>query len=235
MRIMTLDEMLDELRAEARISQNVAHGLHKVDALQKLLRRVQEELYEAYEWPALATVRTTTIEAGTRYASYPDGIDFTGIKTAYTREATNLFRPLRYGIGIEELNLYDSDANERAFPIRSWQNYLSPEGETINQNMFEVWPIPDRQAVVRFAGKRALLPLTDGAHSSTIDGPLIVLHAAVEILAAQKSEDAQLKLQKARDRADILKRRQNMADNRRVNLSTPSRPAPLRPGIDYIP
>lgn len=235
MRLMTLDEMLDELRAEARLSQNVGHGLHTVDAHRKLLRRIQEELYDNHEWPVLKTTRTVALDAGQRYAAYPADMALPGIEYAYTRQGNSLFVLLHYGIGVDELNTFDSDADGRDFPIRRWQNFISPSGETVNQNMFEVWPVPSRPAVVRFSGKRKLFPLIEGGDTSTLDGPLIVMHAAVEILSAQKAEDAALKLQKAQERMNSLKRRQTMADNRPLNLAGGARRFRPRPGIDYIP
>lgn len=235
MRTMLLSEMLDELRAEARISQNAAHAVQMTDPHKKLLRRVQEELYLAYDWPGLKVTQSVAVPAGTRYSAYPDKITFEGIEQVYARDGSTVIRLLTYGIGIDEFNAFDSDQDERSFPVRRWQNYLSLDAEQLAQNMFEIWPVPDRDVTIVFRGKRALFPLVEANHTSTLDGPLIVLNAAAEILAAQKAEDASLKLQRAKDRLGLLKLRQVSGDNRPFNLAgTPSRPTP-RPGIDYIP
>lgn len=232
MRYMTLTEMLDELRAEARISQNVAHGVHLADAHSKRLRRVQEELYLAYDWPHLNTRADKAVGTNVRFAEYPALFTFEGITHAEVREDERWCR-LTYGIEAEHYNTHDE--GEQAYPIRRWQNYLSPDAETINSNMFEVWPTPDRDVTFRFHGRRKLFPLTEGAHKSSIDGPLIVLHAAAEILAAQKGEDASLKLQKAQDRQRLLKLRQKSHGSRPMNLAGRSNQSRLRPGLDYIP
>lgn len=236
MQIMTLKDMLDQLRMEARLSTNVAHGAHLTNSHVALLRRVQQELYDAYEWPALRTVQTVKVPAGARYKAYPEQVPFEGISKVYAKAPDGRFAELRYGIEVEHLNQYDSDNGARNSTVWRWQNYLSPEAETLNQNMFEVWPIPDRDTEFRFEAKRALFPLTNPeTDTSTLDGPLIVLHAAVEILAAQKAEDVPVKLQKAQQRFDNLKRRQSAPDTRRVNMGRRTSHRALRPGLDYIP
>lgn len=236
MRIMTLNEMLTQLRMEARISTNVAHGAHLNDNHVALLRRVQEELYSAHDWPLLNMVESVSVPAGARYATYPTNMSFEGVKRALSTDASGKWFELSYGIGVEHLNLYDSDADVRNPVIFNWKHYLSPNAEELNQNMFEVWPIPNEPRPVRFEGKRTLFPLSNPeTDRSTVDGPLIVLHAAAEILAAQKAEDAPLKLQKAQQRFDLLKRRQTAPDNRRLNLAGSGPRRALRPGLDYIP
>lgn len=234
MRYMSLTEMLDELRVEARISQNVAHGVQTLDPFKQRLRRIQEELYLAYDWPHLNAVQSKTISAGQRTAAYPDKFIYEGVDTVYAKGTDARWQALAYGVGARELNIKDSDADERDFPIRHWQNYLSPSAETISANMFEVWPIPSEDAVLRFEGRQKLFPLTADADKSSIDGPLVVLHAAAEILAAQKAEDASLKLQKAIERMRLLKLRQRGNKSRKINLAGRSSRI-LRPGLDYIP
>lgn len=236
MRYMTLNELLDELRAEAGLSQNVAHGVTLVDPHKALLRRVQEELWLTYDWPHLSTVQNVTVPAGQRYTAYPDRVAFEGIKDVWARDDQQTdWRKLGYGIGLDHLNDVDSDDGETQSPVRRWQHYISPAGEAINDNMFEVWPVPERDTTVRFAAKRKLFPLTDNTHKTTIDGPLIALQAAAEILARQKAEDAALKLQRAADRRKLLGLRQSAPDTRRANrASVGSARSNLRPGIDYI-
>lgn len=235
MKIMQLEDMLTDLRVEARISPNVAHGAHLQAGHVALLRRTQEELYNAHDWPLLNVSLDVPVTAGDRYKTYPDGIAFEGISQAYVKGSDGDWDLLTYGVDVAQLNHKDSAADERDDPIRRWNHYLSTLGETVHQNMFEVWPIPETDTTIRFTGKRALFPLTDAAtHSSTLDGPLIVLHAAAEILAGQKAEDAQVKMAKAQQRLEFLKRRQTGPDNRRMNMAATGQRRALRRGIDYI-
>jgi hypothetical protein len=234
-RIMQLSEMLTMLRAEARISPNVAHGTHLTPGYIAMLGRVQEEIYDAYHWPLLQSVGTVDLAPGERYSAYPEILDYAGIEGAYARSQGTNWRPLEFGIGIDQYNRVDSDAGDRAERVERWRPYLSPQAEQVHQNMFEVWPVPSTETSIRFRGKRKLLPLNNEAtDSSTVDGPLIVLHAAAEILAGQKAEDAGLKLEKAKSRFQNLKARQGAQDNRTLNLASTGGGTRLRRGIDYI-
>lgn len=235
MQFDTLGTMLTNLRHEARLSANPSHGAHNSDSYRHLLRRIQQELWLSYDWLHLQAVQSTDLEAGQRYLELPSRFDMLGVKDVETKDAAGRWVPVRYGIGINELNRHDSDADERAFPVRAWQTFVAPDAEETHTNMIEVWPIPDQDTRLRFSGKQRIRPLTDDSHLATIDSPLIVLHAAVEILAGQKAEDAQIKLQKAQDRARFLKLRTAMVDSRRANPARKSLGMRLRPGIDYIP
>lgn len=228
---MLLSEMLTQLRYETRISSDIAHGSHLQNRYIALLQRVQEEVYAAYDWPGLQTVQSVALASGQRYAAYPSLFEFDGIKTVYQKDTSGDFQQLTYGIGLEQLNATDSDAGGKQENPTHWANYLSPLGEAINRNMFEVWPVPSRAVTIRFAGKRAIYPLQNPAtDNSTIDGMVVVLHAAAEILAANKAEDAGLKLQKAQARMDLLKRGETNPDNRRVFLSSGRSNTDLPPG-----
>lgn len=249
MRPMTLIEMVNQLRDEANISRSVAHGVTSLDQQKSLLRRVQEDLYLNYDWPHLQAVATRELGAAQRWASYPDTFNFEGIDEVWwTLDLSDQWWPVGYGIGAAELNAVDSEQGETEANVRRWQNYMQPaagEAEpgapTIppitgdsSFNMFEVWPVPTDGGLLRFSGKRKLFPLNTDDQTSTLDGPVIVLHAAAELLARQKSEDASLKLQLGRERLRLLRLRQTVTDTRRANLSGGSQPRPLRPGIDYL-
>lgn len=248
MRYMTLKEMRDMLRDEANMSRNVAHGVDQIDQQNGLLRRVQEDLYMSFDWPHLQAVASTTLGMAQRWAAYPDTFQYEGIgRVWWAKDTDSQWALLAYGIGASELNAVDSEAGETQEDVQRWQNYMQPAadegepgepmppitGDTLN-NMFEVWPVPTDGGVVRFEGKRALFPLDREDRTSTIDGPCIVLHAAAEILARQKSEDASLKLQLARERLRMLRQRQTANDTRNANLSGGSVRYQPRPGIDYL-
>lgn len=221
MRLMQLSAMLTELRSEARISADILHGNHLQPRYVALLARVQEEVYDAYNWPGLVTSGTVTLAPRQRYAAYPEQLSFGGIRKVFQKNTTGDWFELTYGIDIQDLNKTDSDSGKTQENPLKWANYLSPQAEEINENMFEVWPVPDRETVLRFGGKRKLLPLFDTAKDrSTVDGIVVVLHAAAELLAANKAEDAGLKLQKAQARFDQLKVNQTSPDNRRMFLSS---------------
>lgn len=231
---MTLAEMLDGLRVEARISQNVAHGANLNDPHRYLLNRVQSDLYLNYDWPGLKATWPVNLDAGQRYVAYPENIEFEGIERLVSDRGGNQWKPMEYGIGPEQYNITNSDNDERNFPVCRWQDYTPPTGEN-NNNMFEVWPLPSQDTQLLVQGKRACKLLVNSTDKSTLDGYVVVLHAAAELLAANKAEDAALKLQKAQERMRVLKMRQTGPDNRKLSMSGGGSRDHLRPGIDYIP
>lgn len=227
MRIMSLNEMLSELRHEARLSSDASHGIHLQERHIALLRRIQEEVFDTYDWPMLETSGTVDIAAGQRYGAYPEKLDLSGINQVFVKMDgdEDWSDPLTYGIQAEHLNDYDSDADERHEQVYRWAHYLAEEAEVVNTNMFEIWPLPSTAGKLRFEGTRKLLPLSDPDKDySTLDGMVIVLHAAAEILAGQKAEDADLKLNKAASRQAGLRQSQSAPDNRRVSLFPQARP-----------
>lgn len=231
---MTLDEMVAELRAEAGISQNVAHGVASLEPQKSLLRRVQEDLYLAHDWPHLKTEATKDVDPGTRYLELPTTFEFEGVEQVFVRDTSGRWTPIHYGITPFDYNEYDPEDDERSDPILRWQSYFQSVDD-VSTRMFEVWPLPQTATQLLFRGRRAILPLTAGDKTSTLDGPMIVLFAAAELLGRQKAEDAPIKLQRALDRLKWLKTRQRQPDTRQANMSG-GNPAPaLRPGIDYMP
>lgn len=232
---MSLGEMLDALRIEARISQNPSHGLTLRDPHTYLLNRVQSDLFINFEWPSLKTSEILDVDPGQRYLAYPEGMTFETVQTIYALQPSGDYRPTVQGIGPTQLNERDpTDPTARQAPIQRWDNYVPPAGAT-EHNMFEIWPVPDVATKLYLKGSRAPTKLVNDADMSTLDGMAIVLHAAAEILAGQKAEDAALKLNKAQERVRMLKVRQSSGDNREWVLSGPSGyPRAARRGIDYI-
>lgn len=218
---MLLEEMLTELRYEARISGDPAHGSHLADRHTALLRRTQEQLALQYDWPALTVVRTVSVSAGQRYVGYPDQIDMQNVRAIWQQNTSGDWLPMLQGISAEHLNAVDSDANEQRENPARWANYLGSGDTTISQTLFEVWPIPNRAVTLRVDGQRKLLSLTQATDISTLDGPMIVLYAAAELLAGQKAEDASLKLQLAKARLDAVKSRQQSQFSDPITTSRP--------------
>ena len=217
---MLLGQMLQDLRAETRVSTDGAHGAHLDVRNITLLRRIQKELYAAWDWPFLMINAVIPVIAGARYVSLVGtNLDLGGLRKVYVRPGgvAQKWSQLTQGIGTEQLMAVDSDAGEtRDCPLR-YDRYMAPENELATDDHIELWPVPTGAVTLRVNGLRSLNPLVDPAlHSSTLDGTLLVLFAAAEILAAQKADDAPVKLQRAQARLDMLKRRQSASDNSKV-------------------
>jgi hypothetical protein len=226
---LTLAEMLDRLKAETHMSQNVAHGLNHQDALKNLLRRVQEELYVQHDWPRLVVSRDVPLLNGTRYYNYPADLAFETVNQAWVLYGTR-WEPISYSITPDDFNVYNSDDDFRTFPPQKWEHYADG-----GLNQFQVWPIPSQSGTLRMRGRKALGPLVATSDVATLDGTLIVLYAAAEVLAQMKREDAQLKLQKAQQFLRMLKARQGGNKTEPFVMGGGAQRNVGRPGIDFIP
>lgn len=197
-----LTTLVDMVRYECRHSSVPATGLDANDRLKHMIRRKQEELYDQYDWPHLHFRPTITLQAGQRYYDLPAGLNLEQIENVHLKESGR-YRPLCRGIGFEHYNQHDSDLDERADPARAWEVVWTGTATQI-----EVWPIPATNGnTIRIWGKRSLRPLVDDSDVADLDDLLIVLHVAAEILAAQKSEDAEIKAALAQQRLNVLRNR----------------------------
>jgi hypothetical protein len=226
---VALSLLLDQLKYEAGISPNVAHGVQQRDAYVYLLNRVQKELVAAHNWPFLKVTRDVTTVPGERFYEFPEDMDFESINEAYNLWG-NTYHKLCYGIEPEDLNVYGASETLQSDPIQKWMVY--PD----NTRQFEVWPSPATASTVRFRGRLKVRDMVADADQAVIDGTLIVLFAAAEILAKQKSADAQIKLQKAQSLLTNIKRQQG-ADKRKPAIMGGGTEPERRPriGLDYIP
>ena len=132
---------------------------------------------------------TKTLSAGQRYYDLPTDINYERIEEAvlwYSGQPHVLDRGIDFG----DYAQYDSDSGDRSDPQLKWDVRFTGTKEQV-----EVWPIPSSNTnVVQFKAIRNLNSMTNDADTCQIDGTLIILFAAAEILTRQKSQDAQAKL-----------------------------------------
>lgn len=222
----TLSEMLTDLKAEVGYSLTVAHGVNRDDTLKYILKRVQRELYASYDWPQFALYEKKTFTAGERYIGPFTNIDYERINRVWCSQG-NQWTPLTYGITPANYAVADPDADIRSYPITNWK--LDP----VN-NAVEVWPLPSTNGTLMVQGQKNLGALVSDSDSSTLDGTLIVLFAAAEVLARDKAEDAALKLQKAQQFLASIRAQFSGDKHRPFSLVADGGRRP-RVGIDYIP
>lgn len=227
---VSLNQLIEDLKAEAGISLNAAHNLSQRTPQVYLLNRVQRELYEAHDWPDFKVTRDVNLFTDQRYYDMPTDMDYDGVNDAYARYG-NQWSKLAYGIEPEDMSIYNTDDGFKTYPPLKWASY--PD-ET---RQFEVWPIPSEDGVIRFRGTKTLTKMVDNADLCELDATLIVLFAASEILAKAKAEDAPLKLQKAQAMFTRLKAKKG-SNKRGVSIlgggDTGLGRGP-RVGIDFIP
>lgn len=197
----TLEELLFDLRAECRMSTDSIVGQSSNPALKVLLRRTQEILYDKWDWPHLDGVWfDKTLSAGQRYYDFPSGLNYERATTASVLFG-GLWTPLGHGFGTAQYNQYNSDNDERSDPVLKWRIYSGSQ--------FEVWPIPAVAGTIRFTGSQGLGSFDQDSDVCVLDGTMIVLFAAAEVLADKPR--GKVLLAQAGDRFETMKARSQNA------------------------
>jgi hypothetical protein len=208
----TLQVLLDDLRAESGHSMQANLGKATEAMMLTLLNRVQRRLWEDFSWPFLHTVKDIVMQAGSRYYNVPTGITLERIEAAEFKGGSRWER-VAYGITPDHYNQWDSDQNVRSWPIRRYEAYGDVPGQ------IEVWPMPANNGnattgdgILRLKGVKDLTPLIAKSDTADLDDQLIVLFAAGELLARQKSPDAQMKMGQAQSHYTRIKGRLSKGD-----------------------
>lgn len=210
--------LIAQLRAETGRTQNVAVGVDEAENLKVILQRTQELLYEEYEWPHLRIQRTIDLVAGQRHYDFPTDLNFDRIQDVKLKY-NGVYVDIDRGILLEDYSIYDSNADtpERSFPTLKWDIRNTGSSEQL-----EAWPIPSQAAKLYLFGTKNLGDLIQEADTADLDDRLIVLFAAAEILARQKSNDAKNKLSQAERRLAML-RRNSQSDSKTVQIGLGNR------------
>lgn len=221
---VTLLQLRREVMFEAGLSTSNVQVTLAAERINHKLNRVERELGLAHSWPTRRVERTVTVAANAQFATLPGDLSFTNVS-----EVTTLFAScwtlVEHGIGPVERSLFSSD--QRSSPIMRWEIQT-------NGSQFEVWPISAAAETLRFAGVLETGAMATDTDTCVLDGDVLVLHVAAELLAKSDPEQAQLLLAKAKTRIDNLLHRQIGAKAPIVNLST--RPGETaRPWVDFIP
>lgn len=213
-RSKTLLKLLDDFRAECRLSLNPALNSQQRETQVKHLQRVQEWLYDDFDWPHLRVERPIAPQAGQRYYALPDDIALERIQHLEIRWADQ-WRPLAAGIEPGHYAAFDSDAGQTYDPAARWRIW--------EDDQIELWPVPATAGdpttldlMVKVVGIKRLADLVDDDDRCDIDDRLIVLYAAAEYLAASSAADAKLKLDQANKRYGSIKA--DLTPRRRIRL-----------------
>jgi hypothetical protein len=251
---VTLLELRREVRAETGTSLNPAQGTQAQETIDIILARQQRELWDAYTWQHLKIWVDMPLVSGQSIYSYPPEMAFDQITRIYTtsvvRDASNVitssseWRPLAYGIDAHMMGLGPGQAGT---PTR-WRNVATvtttsgtPVTNPVGQLQVIPWPNTSKM-MLRFEGQAPLSPLTASTDKCILDSKVIVLFAAAEMLANQKSEAAPMKLTKAQnylrrllaDQGADKRQNYNMGGNQRGGIDPDKTRRPV-PYIDYIP
>lgn len=181
MRLQRLGDLLKMLKAE--IGDSVSVGTARDAELRQLLSNKQEFLASEFDWPFLGEDFDITITS--RYSDLPTTrvneddpvLNIERPIAEVTVRWNTYWYPVEYGIGAEEYNAMDPDTGQTWSPIQRWQLY--------GQEQFEVWPLPESGQIIRFSGQRKPNVLAGDEDKADLDGLLIVLFCAADLLAGR--------------------------------------------------
>jgi hypothetical protein len=240
-----LSDLRRELRAETGTSLNPAQGVQAQQNLDLILDRQQRELWDAYNWPHLKFIVDQPLAKNQALYDYPRGMPFDQILNVYiaTSQAAS-WQQLGYGIDGYMINASGAVLGTP----RRWSNRMSvdvsgatPITNPIGQML--ITPTPNsNDMIMRIEGLAPLNALAADGDKCIIDSKAIVLFAASEILANQKSEGASMKLQKAQNYLRRLLADQGADKRFNYNMggrfrhgNDPDKSRRGVPYIDYIP
>jgi hypothetical protein len=260
---VTLLDLRRELRAETGTSLNPAQGTQAQGAMDIVLSRQQRELWDAYTWQHLKIWIDMPLLGNQGVYSYPAGMEFDQITRLWVAQvshddpalptkitASSSWEPLTYGISGNMTTLGPTNYGK---PVR-WGNVATvntggaaPVTDPVGQ--FQVLPVPPINTatptvsfMLRFEGQAPLSPLVADTDKCILDSKVIVLFAAAEMMAVQKSEGAPMKLTKAQNYLRRLLANQGADKRANYNMggrfrggNDPDKSRRAVPYLDYIP
>lgn len=205
-RNVTLEKLLLDTRAEARLSLTPAHNVQVRDSQINLLQREQQRLWDDFAWPHLRVHRFIPLQQGQRFYDTDSALAEDGSAPAQQIPIDRIeyievksdgrWWPLIAGIDAAFYSTHDSVLDEQSWPPQRWKI-------TENDDI-EIWPVPDTDATpsdqygyLRITGIRALRPLVADSDRADLDDRLLSLYAAGALLAGAGAKDANLKLEAA--------------------------------------
>jgi hypothetical protein len=242
---VTLLDLRRELRAETGTSLNPAQGVQAQGSMDVVLDRQQRELWDAYNWQHLKMWVDKPLAMNQAIYDYPDELKFDQVVRLWIASSPSAaWKALAYGI---RANMIQLGPVRTGTPVR-WRNVATvdtsgaqPVTDPVGQ--IELLPVPaSDEMTLRFEGQAPLSPLTADGDKCIIDSKAIVLFAAAEILAVQKSEGAPMKLTKAQNYLRRLLQDQGADKRTNYNMGgryrggiDPDKGGRMVPYIDYIP
>ena len=240
---VTLVNLRRELRAETGTSLSPTQGVQAQQTLDIIIARQQRELWDAYNWQHLKTWVDMSLEAGQARYNYPEAMAFDQIDQLMVANEGGDWSGLIYGVEAHMIRLGPA---QQGVPLR-WRNAATvdtsgPEPITDPIGQIELYPTPNAAMTLRISGQAPLSPLIADDDTCIIDSKAIILFAAAEMLATQKSEAAPMKLQKAQNYLRKLLADQGADKRQNYNMggsyrggNDPDKVRRLIPYIDYIP
>lgn len=195
-RRLALEEVLRKARLEARRAENASQAESSKARLIQMVTRVQNTLYLQHFWPFLTKRTPVTLNVGQRFYDIPEGYDLDRIEKIYYSDDARAYRPMCRGIDILHYNEYDSFQDERADPPMRWEIVDNDGAEQL-----EIWPIPQSAGYsLLIQGLRKIKTPVADADIVELDGDLVALYCAAELLASTDKDDSKTKFALAEKR-----------------------------------
>jgi hypothetical protein len=227
----TLGDLVNQLRIAAKLDPNPALSINLVPSMKRELAYTQERLYDEFDWPHLKITRDKELQAGERHYDVPDDMNLERIIAVDVRWGGR-WLPVERGIGLDQYNQHDSDADIRVDPVLRWDVKDTGTGAQI-----EIWPVPltdydaeSKDGALRFTGIRQLNQLVANSDRADLDDQMVVKYVAASMLASRKDADAQVKLAEARSRKKTLQGRITKTRRNSFGLGTGRGDCASRPG-----
>jgi hypothetical protein len=199
-RNVTLGELVQLVRSEAKHSLSPAQGRAFEDHIKNSLRRIQTRLWQDFKWPHLTVEKDKAINAGQRYYDLPPEIILESVKEVRVRHAGQWLPEIPQGIVMEHYNSFDPTLDQRSDPVQRWD--IAKNG----LEQIELWPLPASNGdTLRIIGVRNLNPLIAESDRCDLDSDMLVLFVAAELLVKSEPELAKEKLGSARSLYTRLK------------------------------
>lgn len=189
----TLVNLRKMLNAELGAEMDETISPANVANQNQLFNNQQKFLVNQHVW-LLGKVRVElALTKGTQYYAVPAGVDMDRLDLPLYTNVNGFRYRLRYGIGQNEYNYWDSARGMQSTPVFAWDQLL-----VAGVKQIEVWPIPLVAQTLMLSGTAALVDLVNDSDTCVIDDLILVLFTAAELLARQGNGDAQAKLEKAK-------------------------------------
>lgn len=218
---VTFREVIDNVRAEAKLSTNTSRGLDHQEHIKQLIRRHYYTLADDFDWPHLSIKKESAesrklLAAGSRFYDFPANLNPEKIERLWVKWGS-AWLPVTKGISYDNYTAYNPDDDQRVDPITHWDFY--------GHSQIEVWPVPATDGVqngineIAFEGQRLAERLVDDNSRLDLDDILVTLMVATEILLSHgKKDDAAVKGEAAADRLQRMRAGRSSQTRYRMGL-----------------
>lgn len=181
MKTATLLEIVQNVRYELGFADGFTQGVADVPATRYMVRRMQEQLYESFNWPHLIAEYDLTLSAGDKAYTFvaPMNRDKT---FSFHVKYSEVWRPVDQGFDTTIYNSTMPEDTYREDPVRRWR--------ILDDTQFEVWPTPASEQILRWRGIKPLPQLVNDGDVSALDANLLTLFVAAQMAARMKSAQA---------------------------------------------